>query len=435
MISSNGKELFFASNGHYGMGGYDLYVSRCDDEKNDWGTPENLGFPYSSTEDDIFYMNTPDGFYSIIGTNRECNKDSIRLVVTKYAPTTIKKSLKDLSIIKNISSFKIIDSFTKQKELGLNEIIHDDKNGNSNYSILVTEMKKQQKELDILFNKQKENRELYNSTENEEDRAFLVGIITDLEKQSSDLKIQLNNTKKRVQEAELTFLKQGIIPVYEEPEKNAIKNDQNKVSFKFEKTEYSLNSNITIEEPKPVIDYSFQILERAKIMDNDTLSKGLIYQIQLFVVANKAHIRYLKGLSPVFEKKQPSGKYLYNVGLFKKHSEALSNLKKVKSMGFPNSYIVAYNNGKSISIKTAKSLETSTVSTQQVIIGGYQDGLPESIITAIRGASDKDIARSVVNNKVIYIIGPFTEKSESEYLKKILSDLGVKDITIEQIVK
>jgi outer membrane protein OmpA-like peptidoglycan-associated protein/tetratricopeptide (TPR) repeat protein len=46
-IHNDGKTLYFASNGHVGMGGLDLYVSRMDDNGK-WGEPINLGYPINT---------------------------------------------------------------------------------------------------------------------------------------------------------------------------------------------------------------------------------------------------------------------------------------------------------------------------------------------------------------------------------------------------
>lgn len=53
-ITEDGKSLYFSSQGHNSMGGYDIYVSTMDDEGN-WTEPRNLGYPISTTDDNLFY--------------------------------------------------------------------------------------------------------------------------------------------------------------------------------------------------------------------------------------------------------------------------------------------------------------------------------------------------------------------------------------------
>lgn len=47
------KSLFFSSNGHPNVGGFDIFHSKG--SLKDWQTPENVGFPINSSVDDIYY--------------------------------------------------------------------------------------------------------------------------------------------------------------------------------------------------------------------------------------------------------------------------------------------------------------------------------------------------------------------------------------------
>ncbi|MCW3083086.1 MAG: OmpA family protein [Bacteroidetes bacterium] len=50
-IHPDGKTLYFGSNGHIGMGGYDIYVSRMNDN-GEWSEPVNLGYPINTYSDE-----------------------------------------------------------------------------------------------------------------------------------------------------------------------------------------------------------------------------------------------------------------------------------------------------------------------------------------------------------------------------------------------
>ena len=66
-LISNGKTLFFSSQGHVTMGGYDLFRSELQ-SNNIWSNPKNLGYPLNTPDDNIFFMPTADGksgYYSI----------------------------------------------------------------------------------------------------------------------------------------------------------------------------------------------------------------------------------------------------------------------------------------------------------------------------------------------------------------------------------
>ena len=50
-LHPDGKTLYFSSNGHGGMGGLDLFVSRLDENGN-WSVPQNLGYPINTYADE-----------------------------------------------------------------------------------------------------------------------------------------------------------------------------------------------------------------------------------------------------------------------------------------------------------------------------------------------------------------------------------------------
>ncbi len=65
-ITINDSLLYFSSEGHKGMGGFDIYRSRGNGVV--WKSLENLGFPVNSTDDDRFFQpfnNDENGFYSV----------------------------------------------------------------------------------------------------------------------------------------------------------------------------------------------------------------------------------------------------------------------------------------------------------------------------------------------------------------------------------
>jgi hypothetical protein len=69
-LINNGKTLFFSSQGHENIGGYDLF--RSDLQSNGlWSKPKNLGYPINTPDDDIFFMPTGDGKSGYISRFKE----------------------------------------------------------------------------------------------------------------------------------------------------------------------------------------------------------------------------------------------------------------------------------------------------------------------------------------------------------------------------
>lgn len=59
-LSYDGNTLFFASEGHSSMGGYDIFKSEKDEHGN-WQKAVNIGYPINTPGDDLFYIPTLDG--------------------------------------------------------------------------------------------------------------------------------------------------------------------------------------------------------------------------------------------------------------------------------------------------------------------------------------------------------------------------------------
>ncbi|HEX2394169.1 MAG TPA: OmpA family protein, partial [Bacteroidales bacterium] len=59
-VTPDGSRLFFSSQGHYNMGGFDIFYSRKDLEGN-WLPPVNAGYPLNTTDDDLFFFPVSNG--------------------------------------------------------------------------------------------------------------------------------------------------------------------------------------------------------------------------------------------------------------------------------------------------------------------------------------------------------------------------------------
>jgi len=53
-IDYSGDTMYFSSQGHNSMGGYDIFIAVKDDAGN-WADPENLGYPINSPGDEVFF--------------------------------------------------------------------------------------------------------------------------------------------------------------------------------------------------------------------------------------------------------------------------------------------------------------------------------------------------------------------------------------------
>ncbi|GAB3697057.1 hypothetical protein GCM10027592_20830 [Spirosoma flavus] len=117
-IHANGQSLFFASEGHVGMGGYDLFVA--DYGASGWSTPSNLGYPINTSEDQASLFVAANGtraYYSF-----EEQKDGVSQKSRLYTfdlPETLRERVKPVSYLKGV----VADAKTKKPLAGTVELI------------------------------------------------------------------------------------------------------------------------------------------------------------------------------------------------------------------------------------------------------------------------------------------------------------------------
>jgi outer membrane protein OmpA-like peptidoglycan-associated protein/tetratricopeptide (TPR) repeat protein len=77
-IHPDGKTIYFSSQGHKTMGGYDIFKSVWDETTKTWSTPENLGYPVNTPDDDVFFVVSASGkhgYYASFNGNGYGEKD------------------------------------------------------------------------------------------------------------------------------------------------------------------------------------------------------------------------------------------------------------------------------------------------------------------------------------------------------------------------
>lgn len=130
-IHPNGQSLFFASEGHIGMGGYDLFVadkSVAADGKSAWSTPVNLGYPINTAEDQASLFVSANGtraYYSY-----EEQKDGVSQKSRLYTfdlPESLRDRVRPVSYLKGVvadaKTKKTIPADVELVDLKTNEVV------------------------------------------------------------------------------------------------------------------------------------------------------------------------------------------------------------------------------------------------------------------------------------------------------------------------
>ena len=67
-LMPDGKTLYFSSEGHNSMGGYDIFKSTFENGK--WSEPQNLGWPINTPDDDVFFVTSASGRHGYYSADR-----------------------------------------------------------------------------------------------------------------------------------------------------------------------------------------------------------------------------------------------------------------------------------------------------------------------------------------------------------------------------
>ncbi|MDP5075493.1 MAG: OmpA family protein, partial [Flavobacteriales bacterium] len=77
-VHPDGQTLYFSSDGHPGMGGLDIFVSRLQQDGS-WSKPVNLGYPINTAANENSIQVTAQGDIALMASNREGGKGGLDL--------------------------------------------------------------------------------------------------------------------------------------------------------------------------------------------------------------------------------------------------------------------------------------------------------------------------------------------------------------------
>lgn len=432
MLSSDGKSMYFASKGLYGVGGYDLYVSQWDEDTGDWSVPVNMGFPYSSPANDFLLAGSEDGGYTLFASDRDCPTDSVWIYVLEADNMPVRSELTDPDELSDLARLELSVSMDVAEEVKSDIPENAD---TRRYMDKMAQVRSLRDSISAYEDKMQEYRDRYAVVESEVEKNRLAELILKNESYIPEIQASLEEAMKELQEIEMDFLFSGVVidadKLLVEAEREVVSED---AGYVFAKMTLGEPLHLDIERPEPEFDYSFRILDTAQFVTDTTIPEGIAYQIQVFSTTMKASEKALKGLCPVFETRSASGRYIYRVGLFNEYKDVLANLNTVKRAGFRNAYIVGYVDGKEMSVNKVRTEEKArketAVELYRVSIiptGGVVDS---AMIEGIRQQSaGKDVARHDGG----LVVGPFNNKSQAVALVEFIEVMRFGDATIEVI--
>ena len=116
-LAADGKTLYFASEGHVSMGGFDIFTSVWDELTQTWSTPKNLGYPINTVDEDYNISMSTTGRYGYVAQFRPegfGEKDIYKVTFNEIDP--------ERSLVRG-SITNIADSLKKNPDMKLPEFI------------------------------------------------------------------------------------------------------------------------------------------------------------------------------------------------------------------------------------------------------------------------------------------------------------------------
>lgn len=435
MLSPDGKSLYFASEGLYGVGGYDLYVSTWDSDNSEWSAPINLGFPYSSPADDLLFVSTPDGEHSIFASNRDCSPDSIWVYVLEFDSMPVRRAVEEPEELRRLSALDPVEA--KERMDGTSSTYTDipENVDIQRYLDKMTEVRSLRDTISRHGALLEGDRNRFAMSEDDQERMKLTSEILRREAAIPKLQDSLDRATAQLQKIEMEFLFSGVVI---DPDKVLAAADRELVgeatSYTFAKMSMGGRLDLKLMDPPVVFDYTFKILPEGQFALDNNIPDGIVYQIQIFSSGSKASVKALKGLSPVFELKSAGGKYIYRVGLFNSYKDVLAKLNSVKRVGFRSAFIVAYIDGEEVSVSKARSEESGKGKASALYEVRVIPASGELDSTATEGikqqSGGKDIARTdTEDGAACFIIGPYARKEEAEKLVEFIKAMGIGEVS------
>ena len=110
VISMDGNTLYFSSQGHKNMGGYDIFYSKKINDK-EWSEPVNIGYPINTTDDDLYFSPVADGAYAYMARLEKGGFGSEDIYKITLKPET----QKELAVLKQDTSNTEVKQKTETK--------------------------------------------------------------------------------------------------------------------------------------------------------------------------------------------------------------------------------------------------------------------------------------------------------------------------------
>jgi len=382
------NDLYFASNGRYGVGGYDLYSSHYDAERDQWTDPVNLGFPVNSAADDYLLLPGSDLGMVLFFSTRQ-GTDSTVTVYRVHLVEPKKKT--DLYNDRQLREIALLGGVAEEMRAGLEasspplQMTREVGGVERNEPVATVSdipedapVPAYQETLALALNHQVVSDSLKDLASNARinvresddpnDRWVWQKQIMVWEKRARDEE-QMADQLYAQMEQERSM--QSDRPAVNPPETIEVDRELGDLTvYRYTEPESGTKGASGTQPPAAnktpasIRINRFDIRSQAAysvanpIPMDVSLPPGTFYRIQLGVFADALYPGTYGGISPITgEYLKDRGLVKYYAGKFSRYEDASSALPRIHSQGYEDAFIVAWYNGTQVSTQKAKQLE------------------------------------------------------------------------------
>ena len=448
-MAADGRTLYFCSQGHTSMGGFDIFKSVYNEITDTWTEPENLGFPINSTSNDVFFATDVNDEFACFASSRENGKDDLTIYKIKLSEYPEQKVVMNMEELPELAVLKEgANTMSKASTINVaaNDIKYINKFTSSNLPYFNFRINDEITYHYLTEFKSNEAKNIFMESKNDKFNSDSIHNVTE------DLRIRLTS----VNGAAKVNLSEQIALLEQKSYDLSTQAEQKIIQARNVESDY-LNKHIvgTIETDVVAVGEKKEKLimtsENASDSSSDAI-EGYIYHLQVGVFSARRDSKFFEGLNPVKEEVVGNGKlYKYMVGNYPTFASAKSAIPEIRQL-FPNAFVVAYKDGKKtnlgLAIKitdqnytpkvVAKSTQVETIPVVdrtsvgkiafKVQVGAYSEEIPQDVKDKLRAFDKYPIEYTKdYRGYTICTVGSFDSYSKVSKLKMELREAGLSD--------
>jgi len=347
-LSRDGKQLFFSSDRNESIGGYDIFMSEYNEKESQWTTPQNLGLPINSRNNDLYFRLDPYGNSANFTSDRAGGVGGLDLYIAylkKENEHSIKSSGEIPFLIDSMEKLKI------ENHINTDTITDISEEDNQQQTLKSIELKP------LFFNTN--DHLIYGKQED-----YILSLVNVL-KEDQKLKIDIHSHSSV--NGEFNFKLYSSIRQSEELVNYLIQNgiSKNRILTKGFGDYFALNDSfkqnrIDADNLNKRVTFYIQHHDTTNLsIKNSVLSQNMMSSIYEEYLSDISKLSYSIEIaktqrlykSPQLEllpavKVEKLGEfYHYSTGVFKTYHKAKSELNRIKKFNFQESKIIAYIDG------------------------------------------------------------------------------------------